>query len=1196
AGQTIAVLDTGVDGTHPFLAGKVVEEACYSDGEDCPNGEDTQTGTGAAAPCMYAPGGCDHGTHVAGIAAGEDAGMGFSGVARGADIMAIQVFSQRTGSDCEDEDGNADEDPCTRTFTSDQMAALERVYAVRNEHDIAAVNMSLGSGEHTEACDSEFPGLRAIMNNLYSVGIATVVASGNDGHKNAVAAPACLSTSVAVGSTTDDDDVSDFSNSGEPLSFLAPGSSVVSAVPGGGYDSKSGTSMAAPHVAGAYAILKEVNPAMSLLDIHRFLLANGTAVTDERTGGSITRMRIDLTDRSTFEVNSTDFRSRFGWFQEIQTQEGIRSVYVDDGCNERECTLKEAIEIANVMPNFGDPDVIEFDVPGEGVRNFVLGTDYLPTITDSVVIDGYTQPGASANTSPLDAGSNADPRIELSGLYSGLRIATSDATIRGLVINPATTVNSVGFGAAIGVRGSGNVLAGNFLGTDPEGEKRNDDDFFQYGVHVVTGSGNIIGGTAAEDRNVISGNFGADVRLAEGNIAGTEIRGNYIGTNAAGTAPVDERFPTGISAVGGAPVGFPPIFLTDTTIVGNLISGHSQSEISLSGHGMRGGRVHGNLIGTKRDGQTAMYPDSDTSGTAVNVSESRDIEVGGSEPGEANILAFKATGVAVDGPNNDPDNRGDRIEISANSIHSNGDLGIDLGRNTGIDRNDPLDADTGPNEQQNYPVISSASISGDDASVSGTLPSMPNTAFRIEFFANENCDRFAFGEGQSFIGATDVTTDANGDASFGPLSFPAPSGQEAITATATDPNGNTSEFSRCITATINSPPTATDDSYAVDGGQTLSVPDGPTDILANDTDPDDDPLTALKATDPTDGTLALDANGSFTYTPDPGFTGGDSFTYKATDGASESNVATVEISVGDATAPAPTITSVSPEDGDADVPRDASIIATFSKDMDEASVEAAGVFGVVKDGAGAGVAASVEYDAATRKATLDPDTDLESGATYTATVTTGAEDTAGNALAENKVWSFTVGEADATAPGTFITFGPPTLTRSASATFDFSSTETGSTFECSLDGAAFTACPPPKTFSNLASRSHIFRVRATDSSGNTDPTPASRTWTVDAVKPTITAVKPIPNSSTRLRNVGIRATVSDSRSDLAKADIRLVVDGTARGGFAYDRATDRLSFNASKLSLGRHTVRITATDEAGNVATRQWSFTVKKRR
>ena len=153
AGKTIAVLDTGVDRFHPFLGGRVVEEACYSQGDDgrgnatgnCPNGTETQTGTDSAAPCTYALKGCEHGTHVAGIAAGQD--INGTGMAPNANIMAVQVFSRATGTLCDGQEFG--EDPCEMSYSSDQIKGLERVYQLRNTRDFASVNMSLRCGWRT---------------------------------------------------------------------------------------------------------------------------------------------------------------------------------------------------------------------------------------------------------------------------------------------------------------------------------------------------------------------------------------------------------------------------------------------------------------------------------------------------------------------------------------------------------------------------------------------------------------------------------------------------------------------------------------------------------------------------------------------------------------------------------------------------------------------------------------------------------------------------------------------------------------------------------------------------------------------------------------------------------------------------------------------------------------------------------------
>ena len=142
SGQAVAILDTGVDSLHIFLAGKVISEACYSTTDDygtslCPNGADAQTGPGSGVNCTGITG-CDHGTHNAGIAAGQ--GASFSGVARGADLISIQVFSRiNTPLICGS--GNT---PCLLSWTSDLISGLERVYALRNTFDIASVNLRLG--------------------------------------------------------------------------------------------------------------------------------------------------------------------------------------------------------------------------------------------------------------------------------------------------------------------------------------------------------------------------------------------------------------------------------------------------------------------------------------------------------------------------------------------------------------------------------------------------------------------------------------------------------------------------------------------------------------------------------------------------------------------------------------------------------------------------------------------------------------------------------------------------------------------------------------------------------------------------------------------------------------------------------------------------------------------------------------------
>ncbi len=302
AGWSVAVLDTGVDKSHAFLSGKVVSEACYSTNYNrtayslCPGGVTSSTAVGSGVNCSVSQygDGCQHGTHVAGIAAGANSPSGAAGVAKDASLIAVQVFSYF---------------PSYRdvlSYTSDQIKGLERVYALRDTHKIAAVNMSLGGGQYSSTCDSSNTAIKAAIDNLRSVGIATVIASGNNGYLNAISAPACVSTAISVGATCDKADtgycatgvngVAGYSNIASFLSLLAPGSYINSSVPGGGYANWSGTSMATPHVAGAWAVLKSAQPTLSVSSALSHLRSTGLLVNDTRSGGSVNGLRrMDLT-------------------------------------------------------------------------------------------------------------------------------------------------------------------------------------------------------------------------------------------------------------------------------------------------------------------------------------------------------------------------------------------------------------------------------------------------------------------------------------------------------------------------------------------------------------------------------------------------------------------------------------------------------------------------------------------------------------------------------------------------------------------------------------------------------------------------------------------------------------------------------------------------------------------------------------
>ena len=312
AGQTIAILDTGVDKDHPFLRGKVVSEACFSGsgrGESlCPGGAVQSTLPDSGLPCSDPDlSGCLHGTHVAGIAAGR--GPDFSGVARDASLISIQVFSKLEPEDCsneEEEEEEADE-PCIRASDSNIISGLERVLELSDDFDISAVNMSLGSKDTFPPgkCDNSGPFYEAIVDKLSAVGVVAISSSGNGESFTGIGSPACISSVVSVGSTDDGsssydgssetitDEVSDFSNSSPALDLLAPGRWIDSAIPGGRFFPLYGTSMAAPHVAGAWAVLKSKAPSASVEQVLSALKSTGVPITDSRNNITKPRIQVD---------------------------------------------------------------------------------------------------------------------------------------------------------------------------------------------------------------------------------------------------------------------------------------------------------------------------------------------------------------------------------------------------------------------------------------------------------------------------------------------------------------------------------------------------------------------------------------------------------------------------------------------------------------------------------------------------------------------------------------------------------------------------------------------------------------------------------------------------------------------------------------------------------------------------------------
>jgi subtilisin family serine protease len=284
-GWYVAILDTGIRRTHQFFQGKTIVEACFSLEGDCPNGGMSMYGTGAAAHYESTYDGYDHGSHVGGIAAGNYGSL--AGVAKKSNIIAVQVCSRFSAAVC----GGS---PCVASYDSDQVKGLDYVYSLRGSYSIAAVNMSLGGGAYSSYCDSEPH--KASMDNLKSVRIATVVSAGNESQCSSVSSPACISSAVSVGAVDKSDNEAWFNNWHDTLlEVFAPGVSIYSATgsSNSSYGYKDGTSMAAPHVTGAWALLRQASPSSSVNTLLTTLRNTGVPISSVCSSKTIPRVQVD---------------------------------------------------------------------------------------------------------------------------------------------------------------------------------------------------------------------------------------------------------------------------------------------------------------------------------------------------------------------------------------------------------------------------------------------------------------------------------------------------------------------------------------------------------------------------------------------------------------------------------------------------------------------------------------------------------------------------------------------------------------------------------------------------------------------------------------------------------------------------------------------------------------------------------------
>ncbi len=286
-GWYVAILDSGIRQTHEFFEGKNIVEACFSNANHCPNNQSEMFGAGSAAHHSSTYQGYDHGTHVAGTAAGRSPSGELFGVAKDSDIIAVNVFSRFTAAQC---DGS----PCIRAYTSDVLAGLEYIYGLRNDYNIGAVNMSLGEGRHSTACNTD--SRKAATDLLRAANIPTAAATGNNYYCGSINAPACISSVLAVMASSKTDRDNSFSNWHASLAdIFAPGASIRSATGDSdtSYGNWNGTSMATPHVSGGLTLLRQYRPQDSPAAHLTRLTERGPSITTFCSGGG-SQKRIHL--------------------------------------------------------------------------------------------------------------------------------------------------------------------------------------------------------------------------------------------------------------------------------------------------------------------------------------------------------------------------------------------------------------------------------------------------------------------------------------------------------------------------------------------------------------------------------------------------------------------------------------------------------------------------------------------------------------------------------------------------------------------------------------------------------------------------------------------------------------------------------------------------------------------------------------
>ncbi len=839
-GIKVAIIDSGIDTDHPDL-NVLGGRRFYSQGSEDDNYDDAH----------------GHGTHVAGTVAALDNGSGVIGVAPEVDLYAVRVLSSSGGG-----------------YWSDVIKGIE--WSISNDMDV--INMSLGGSSASTA-------LRTACDAANEAGIVVVAAAGNSGNSYAwgdrVLYPAKYDSVIAVASVNSSDSRASSSSTGPAVELAAPGVSIYSSCRGGGYCTMSGTSMASPHVAGLSALI----------------LASGVSDTNTngRVNDEVRQIMIDTAD----DLGPTGRDTQYGY--------GI--IDADEAASGPANTPPVA-----VIDNYAINEDLDLIVSAPGVLN-----------NDS-----------DAESDPLSA-------IEVTGPSNGVLSLNSDGSFTYTPDSNFNDSDSFTYKANDGLADS-NTATVNITVNPVDDTPTAEDNSYSVDMNTtlnvpvdgVLGNDDDVDGDSLSAVLVSDVDHGTLSLNSNGSFSYTPVT-DYVGPDSFTYKANDGTYDSNIATVSinVTPVNYAPVAVNDSYstdedsdliiatlgILGNdtdangdtlfaiEVAGPSDGSLSLSSDGSFTYSPDSNFNG----GDSFTYKandgtlDSNIATVSITVNSINDIPtaVNNSYSVDMNsTLNVSADGVL----GNDDDEDGDSLSAVLVSDVSHGTLSL---YSDGSFDYTPTTDYVGPDS-----FTYKANDGTDDSniatvSINVTPVNYAPVAVNDAYSTDEDSDLTV-----ATLGVLGNDTDANSDTLFavevagpsngsltlnsdGSFTYSPDSnfnGGDSFTYKANDAmlESNIATVSLTVNS-INDAPAAEDNSYSVDMNSTLNVPaDG---VLGNDEDVEGDSLTAVLVSDVSHGTLNLNSDGSFDYSPTTDYEGPDSFTYKANDGTDDSNIATVSISV-----------------------------------------------------------------------------------------------------------------------------------------------------------------------------------------------------------------------------------------------------------------------------------------------------------